>query len=99
MTQKRLAQFRRITELELKETEEVKREISRQRSRERIAQKIKEEERMAAEKAREERLRAPKKLVTYKEPTLTAIMKDQSAKSKMTTQNTLSSKVVPDNPL
>lgn len=29
-------------------------------------------------------MKAPKKLVTYKEPTLTAIMKDQNAKSKMT---------------
>ncbi len=96
VTQRRLEQFRRITELELKETEEVKREMSRQRSRERILQKMKEEEKMAAEK---EKLRAPKKLVTYKEPTLTAIMKDQSAKSKMTSQNTLSSKVAPDNPL
>ena len=37
VTQHRLAQFRRIIQLELKETEEVKREMSRQRSRERMA--------------------------------------------------------------
>ena len=39
---------------------------------------------LAKEKERKAKLRAPKKLVTYKEPTLTAIMKDQNAKSKIT---------------
>lgn len=48
------------------------------------------------ERAKETKLRAPKKLVTYKEPTLTAMMKDQNAKSKMTSQNTMTSKVLPE---
>ena len=53
MTQQRLSQFRRITQLELKETEEVKREMSKQRSRERLAKRLQEEEIMAKEKAKE----------------------------------------------
>lgn len=82
VTQQRLAQFRHITQLELKETEEAKREISRQRSRERATARAQEEE------ARAKRA-IPKKLVTYKEPTLTTMMKETSVKSKISSQNTI----------